>query len=77
MRQEQLYQPPGASTMTPADREFALKGLDDRRKRLLATLRRLSREQLEYRQAPDRWSVAENLEPRPRSAKSMATNCSC
>jgi Uncharacterized protein conserved in bacteria len=48
--------------MTPADREFALKGLDDSRKRLLATLRGLSREQLEYRPAPDRWSVAENLE---------------
>ena len=48
--------------MTPADREFALKGLEDSRTRLLATMRGLSREQLEYRPAPDRWSVAENLE---------------
>jgi hypothetical protein len=48
--------------MTPADREFALKGLDDSRERLLGILRGLSREQLEYRPAPDRWSVAENLE---------------
>jgi hypothetical protein len=48
--------------MTPADREFALKGLDDSRERLLGTVRGLSREQLEYRPAPDRWSVAENLE---------------
>jgi hypothetical protein len=48
--------------MTPADREFALKGLDDSRERLLGTLRGLSREQLEFRPAPDRWSVAENLE---------------
>jgi hypothetical protein len=48
--------------MTPADREFALKALDDSRERLLAAVRGLSREQLEYRPAPDRWSVAENLE---------------
>jgi hypothetical protein len=48
--------------MTPADREFALTFLDDSRERMLATLRGLSREQLEYRPAPDRWSVAENLE---------------
>jgi hypothetical protein len=48
--------------MTPADREFALKGLDESRERLLGTVRGLSREQLEYRPAPDRWSVAENLE---------------
>ena len=48
--------------MTPADREFALKSLDDSRERLLGTLLGLSREQLEYRPAADRWSVAENLE---------------
>jgi DinB superfamily len=48
--------------MTPADREFALKGLDDSRERLLRMLSGLSREQLAFRPAPDRWSVAENLE---------------
>jgi hypothetical protein len=48
--------------MTPADREFALKGLDDSRERLLRAVRGLSRAQLEYRPAADRWSVAENLE---------------
>jgi hypothetical protein len=48
--------------MTPADREIALKSLDDSRERLLGTLQGLSREQMEYRPAPDRWSVAENLE---------------
>src|SRR5471032_3010278 len=48
--------------MTPADREFALKILDDSRERLLGMLQGLSREQLEFRPSPDRWSVAENLE---------------
>jgi hypothetical protein len=48
--------------MTAADREFALKGLDESRERLLGIVRRLSREQLEYRPAPDRWSVAECVE---------------
>jgi hypothetical protein len=48
--------------MTPVDREFALKGLDDSRERLLRAVRGLSRVQLEYRPAAERWSVAENLE---------------
>lgn len=48
--------------MTPAEREFALQELDGSRERLLGTVRGLSREQLEYRAAPERWSVAECLE---------------
>src|ERR1700730_5899050 len=48
--------------MTAADREFALKALDESRERLRATVRGLSREQLEYRPAPNRWSVAECVE---------------
>lgn len=48
--------------MTPAEREFALKELDGSQERLLGTVRGLSREQLEYRTAPERWSVAECLE---------------
>ncbi len=48
--------------MTAADREFALKTLDVSRERLVAAVRGLSREQLEFRPAADRWSVAENLE---------------
>jgi hypothetical protein len=48
--------------MTPTEREFALKGLDDSRERLVGIVRGLSREQLAYRSDPDRWSIAENLE---------------
>jgi hypothetical protein len=48
--------------MTPAERKFALMELDGSRERLLGTVRGLSRQQLEYRTAPARWSVAECLE---------------
>ena len=48
--------------MTSTDRAFVLKGLDISRERLIRAVQRLSREQLEYRPAADRWSVAENLE---------------
>jgi len=48
--------------MTPADRAFALKGLDISREHLVRVVHGLSHEQLEYRPAADRWSVAENLE---------------
>jgi hypothetical protein len=48
--------------MTPAERVSALKELDGSRERLLGTVRGLSGEQLEYRTAPERWSVAECLE---------------
>jgi hypothetical protein len=48
--------------MTPAERECLLKELDDTRESLLHAVQGLSPEQLEYREAPGRWSVAENFE---------------
>jgi uncharacterized damage-inducible protein DinB len=48
--------------MTGAERETLLKSLSDSRGRLLATVQGLSREQLHYRPAPDRWTVAECVE---------------
>jgi uncharacterized damage-inducible protein DinB len=48
--------------MTPAERERATKYLEKTRESYLHTARRLSREQLQYKPAPDRWSVAEALE---------------
>ena len=48
--------------MTPAERECLLKDLDQTRETLLRAVQGLSPKQLEYREAADRWSVAENLE---------------
>jgi uncharacterized damage-inducible protein DinB len=48
--------------MTPAEREHATKYLEKTRESYLHTARTLSREQLHYKPAPDRWSVAEVLE---------------
>jgi len=48
--------------MTLAERETILKQLADSRERLLRTIEGLSSEQLQYRPAPGRWTVAENLE---------------
>jgi hypothetical protein len=48
--------------ITSAEREFALKVLDETRDALLSTLEGLSPEQLSYRPEPDRWSVADNTE---------------
>ena len=48
--------------MTPAERELLLKELDQTLERLLSIVQGLTWEQLEYREAPDRWSLAENLE---------------
>jgi len=48
--------------MTAAERETLLKNLADSRERLLATVQGLSREQLHYRPAPGRWTVAECVE---------------
>jgi len=48
--------------ITPAEREFALKLLDDTRDAVLLMLDGLSSEQLLYCPEPGRWSVAENLE---------------
>jgi hypothetical protein len=48
--------------ITPAEREFALKVLDETRDALLSTLEGLSPEQLSYRPELGRWSVADNTE---------------
>jgi uncharacterized damage-inducible protein DinB len=48
--------------MTPAERDKLLKNLEESRERLLLMAKNLSREQLHYRPAPDRWTVAECLE---------------
>lgn len=48
--------------MTPAERELALQNLAESRDRLLRMAHNLSREQLHFRPAPDRWTVAECLE---------------
>jgi hypothetical protein len=47
---------------TPAQREFAARYLCESRDRFLQLARSLSASQLAYKPAPDRWSVAENLE---------------
>ena len=48
--------------ITPAEREFALKLLDDTRDGVMRMLDGLSCEQLLYRPEPGRWSIAENVE---------------
>ncbi len=48
--------------MTPAERERAVAYLAETREKLLRTTRNLSPTQLQYKPAPDRWSVAECLE---------------
>jgi hypothetical protein len=48
--------------MTPAERERVSSYLDETRENLLRTARSLSPTQLQYKPAPDRWSVAECLE---------------
>jgi uncharacterized damage-inducible protein DinB len=48
--------------MTAAEREGVLKYLAESRERLLRTTQELSQEQLHYRPAPGRWTVAECVE---------------
>ncbi len=48
--------------MTPAERDHATKYLEKTRESYLHTACSLSRDQLHYKPAPDRWSVAEALE---------------
>jgi len=48
--------------MTPAERQRAAAFLDETREKLLRATRNLSPAQLQYKPAPDRWSVAECLE---------------
>jgi hypothetical protein len=48
--------------ITPEERKRLTQYLAETRERLLRTTRGLTPEQLDYKPAPDRWSVAENLE---------------
>jgi uncharacterized damage-inducible protein DinB len=48
--------------ITPAERESALQNLAESRERLLRMAQGLSSEQLHYRPAPGRWTVAECVE---------------
>jgi uncharacterized damage-inducible protein DinB len=48
--------------MTTAERETVLKHLADSRERFRQTIEGLSKEQLHYRPAPGRWTVAECIE---------------
>jgi hypothetical protein len=48
--------------ITSAEREFAIKQLDQTRERLLASIQGLSRDQLLYTPEAGRWSVADNVE---------------
>jgi uncharacterized damage-inducible protein DinB len=48
--------------MTPAERQKIASFLDETREKLLDATRHLSPTQLQYKPAPDRWSVAECLE---------------
>lgn len=48
--------------MSPGERETILKNLAESRERLLGTVRGLSPDQLHYRPAPGRWTVAECVE---------------
>src|ERR1700683_5694610 len=48
--------------MTSAERETLLKHLAESRERLLQMAKNLSREELHYRPAPGRWTVAECVE---------------
>jgi DinB superfamily len=48
--------------LTTTERETILKHLEESQERLLRMAKNLSREQLHYRPAPGRWTVAENIE---------------
>src|SRR5271155_1274352 len=52
----------GDADMTPAERERVLVYLRETQENLLRSTRSLSPTQLQYKPAPDRWSVAECLE---------------
>ena len=51
-----------AQSLTAADREKAVKYLEQTRDGVIAATRGLSEAQMKFKAAPDRWSVAETLE---------------
>src|ERR1700683_5820263 len=50
---------PAAKTLTPEEREVALKSLQATRDAFLKSIAGLSEQQWKFKPAPDRWSVAE------------------
>jgi len=51
-----------AATLTPQERAFAVKYLEETRKKFLASIDGLSEAQWTFKAAPDRWSIAEVAE---------------
>src|SRR2546425_10958245 len=51
-----------AQSLTAADREKAVKYLEQTRDGVIAAPKGLSEAQMKFKSAPDRWSVAETLE---------------
>jgi uncharacterized damage-inducible protein DinB len=54
--------PPSATTLTPEERESALKSFQATRDKFLQSIAGLSPKQWTFKPAPDRWSVAEVAE---------------
>jgi len=50
------------ATMTPSDRQQVLNQLASSQSRLLAAVADLTSQQWHFREDPDRWSIAENIE---------------
>jgi DinB superfamily len=55
-------QTPAPATLSPEEREFALKNLQTTRDRFLQSIAGLSEKQWTFKPGPDRWSVAEVAE---------------
>jgi uncharacterized damage-inducible protein DinB len=55
-------QTPAKATLTPAEREAAVKYLEETRAKVLDSVKDLSDEQWKFKPAADRWSVAEVAE---------------
>jgi len=53
---------PAAATLTPEEREFALKSFEATKANFLKSIAGLSEKQWTFKPAPDRWSVAEVAE---------------
>jgi hypothetical protein len=54
--------PAFAQSITPAEREKGVQYLEQTRDGVVAAVKGLSSEQMKFKPAPDRWSVAETLE---------------
>lgn len=54
--------PPATPELTSKDREFAVKYLEETRKKFLASIDGLTDAQWTFKAAPDRWSIAEVAE---------------